>query len=533
MDTVIPSGTRCSGSGPLAWRRWLPWLAYALLFGLAFGQKALYVSNQNTKFLIGLARGGYGYLHNDWLAGATDPFPLFSKLVELTWRWGDPLLFHAYYILLVAAYALAGLLIASWWFGEDAPRGKLALFAGFLFLFHAHPVRRLFHEYFPAGLGRQYLLGCYLEPATFGAFLLLGVGLFMHRWRYPGMLLLALAACMHPTYIIGASVLALSCFAWMLTDPSVSRKQACLALGIFLLALSPMLLYTRTALAPTSPEIQATAASILANERIPTHAKPDHWRAADTLPLSLMMIFGIAVAHRRRLVLLMLPLALLIVGSLLWVAAFPSDRLSLIAPWRVSSILVPLAVFVLLAQACHHLYRWAKPLWRARPAHLLAAGAAVYLTAVGFYTLPKDYARQRRKDTAALFAHIGAHKSPRDIFLTPVEMRDFRLATGAPAMVTWKSHPTRDIEFLAWYHRLRQADAFFKAPPTRRQRLLAELVRECDLTHVVLENGAESAGPALGAVVYRDARYTVLRIDPAALRGPKLQAATRTDTPAP
>lgn len=58
------------------WRLWYP-----LVFGLAYSQEALFSSNQNTKFITGLARAGYRDVAADWMAGITDPFPLFSQLL--------------------------------------------------------------------------------------------------------------------------------------------------------------------------------------------------------------------------------------------------------------------------------------------------------------------------------------------------------------------------------------------------------------------------------------------------------------------
>ena len=87
--------------------------AYPLIFALSYSQAALFEDNQNTKFIVGLARAGYRDIASDWLAGITDPFPLFSFL--LTWqveRLGVAVGVHAAFFLLTAVYAMAALWLA-------------------------------------------------------------------------------------------------------------------------------------------------------------------------------------------------------------------------------------------------------------------------------------------------------------------------------------------------------------------------------------------------------------------------------------
>ncbi|MEJ2040583.1 MAG: hypothetical protein P8X55_16885 [Desulfosarcinaceae bacterium] len=55
---------------------------YPILFGLAYSHPVLFTSNQNTKFISGLALAGYRDIAADWMAHITDPFPLFSILLK-------------------------------------------------------------------------------------------------------------------------------------------------------------------------------------------------------------------------------------------------------------------------------------------------------------------------------------------------------------------------------------------------------------------------------------------------------------------
>ncbi len=100
------------------------WALAILALGLAYGQSPLVSSNQNQYFLHGAARAGIGFLRQDWLAATADPTPVFSAIVEWTYRLLTPAAFHFEYLLLFGVY-LAGLwLLADSAFGLRRSAGR-------------------------------------------------------------------------------------------------------------------------------------------------------------------------------------------------------------------------------------------------------------------------------------------------------------------------------------------------------------------------------------------------------------------------
>lgn len=89
-------------------------LLVMVVFGVAYTQPALYYSNQNQYFLHGLARGGRGFLNEDWLAHTADPTPVFSALIAFTYRYLPEWFFYIYYLFILGIYlhALAGIFTA-------------------------------------------------------------------------------------------------------------------------------------------------------------------------------------------------------------------------------------------------------------------------------------------------------------------------------------------------------------------------------------------------------------------------------------
>ena len=128
--------------------RWL--LLYGIVFGLSYPQEALFSSNQNTKFITGLARAGYGDIAADWMARITDPFPLFSYLLQ--WQYQFLGLYagtHLSFFLIAGAYGILGVRLAKV-FSRILRRHRAVWVFALLWLFvHIVGVKDLLGRYFP------------------------------------------------------------------------------------------------------------------------------------------------------------------------------------------------------------------------------------------------------------------------------------------------------------------------------------------------------------------------------------------------
>ena len=92
-------------------RRWFALSAVAL--GTSYGLLPLYSSNQNHRFLIGLARAGEGLLADDWLSSTVDPFPVFSAYITLVHRFLGDWVHYVVYYALFGAYTYGLMRIAE------------------------------------------------------------------------------------------------------------------------------------------------------------------------------------------------------------------------------------------------------------------------------------------------------------------------------------------------------------------------------------------------------------------------------------
>lgn len=112
-----------------------------LAFGLAYNQSPLYTSNQNQYFLHGAARAGLGFLSADWLANTADPTPVFSWIVEWTFRLLPPAPFYLEYLLLFGVYLTGVWLLADALFALRTSSTRALFFLAIMVLLHSAVLR--------------------------------------------------------------------------------------------------------------------------------------------------------------------------------------------------------------------------------------------------------------------------------------------------------------------------------------------------------------------------------------------------------
>jgi hypothetical protein len=394
--------------------------------------------------------------------------------------------------------------------------------------------------YLQGVLAGQYVLGAKFQPSTFGVFLLAAVVLFLADRLGWAVACLALAVNVHSTYLLPAGLLTAGFLAALLREGQVAR--ALRLNGLALLVVLPAVLYTWLMFAPTSPDEFAKAREILVNVRIPHHCRPGLWLDAIAVLQIGWFALSLVWARSARLLLTLAVPALLALALTLAQVLTDSTALALLFPWRISSILFPIATAVLLAR-----------LVQALPAGVetrtvrIASGAIVLLLAIGggwimaarqgfhvndeelpllrfvrdtkqpgdVYFLPvgiPDLAASTRGSLSSDFKPLAEKKTDQRVL--SVDLQRFRLFTGAPIFVDFKSIPYQDTEVLEWYERLRPftETVWRELHAGRFDRPLADL-RARGVTHLIAPAGQKLEHPALSEV-YKDDGYRVYRLNP-------------------
>jgi hypothetical protein len=541
---------------PLPAGRWLPapgawllttvpWLLAALAFGLAYTQAPLYYSNQNQYFLHGLAQGGLGLLADDWLAQTADPTPLFSFLVALTYRYVGEWPFYLYYLGVLGIYfaSLLGL------FRVLHPGRSLPVrlaFAVTLALLHSGWLRLVsvrlwgvdYPWYFQAGVAGQYILGPALQPSTFGVLLVLSICLFVADRPVLAAMSAALGAVWHSTYVLSAGIIVFSYLFVLLREGR--RRDAAITGIVALLLVVPVLVYNAENFAPTSAATLATALDVLVNFRIPHHCLVSRWLDIIAVAQIAWIVLGIVLARGSRLfpVLLICALATLLL-SIVQVAT-GSAALAVLFPWRPSSWLVPIATAVILGTIVVLAGRRLDS-WQGTPRAAVSALLVLLLLGLavsGLVININGLGYRLSTDELAMMDHVKATKAKGDVYLVPVdlpkprtspgasssdfkaldqrkhgrglipiELQHFRLRTGAPIFIDFKSIPYRDTELIAWRDRVQ---AVLHVYETGSAAALRELATKHRITHVVVPAGHPLKLP--GELEFADEHYRIYRL---------------------
>ncbi len=494
--------------------RW--YCLYAILFGLAYSQKALFTSNQNTKFISGLALAGYGDIAADWMAHVTDSFSLFSHVL----KWQYQLLglhagVHATFVLLVALYGISALWLAKDLLANlEYKRWAVWLFALLWLFIHTKGIRGQWSSFFPSGLAGQYMLGTYYQPCCFGVLLLAGSAAYTSRRLVWAAICLILAPLFHPTYLISSALITTTIIMLPANRTlGLGRRERLVFFSLVGLGLAAYAVWYFPAFIPQDPLIQKEAHQILAEVRIPHHAIPAKWQLSKTI--SFFVFAGIsAYLGRKRLMGQLLMIMLLFTGAvILWALIDHNSTFLVIAPWRVSVFLAPLSWIVLLSA----LVRWSAQVGGGGIASRSSAGlrkavltVGVLASLIGVLNLVSVYQRKPKKDHYPISRFLTNYHRSGSRYLVPLKEMKIRLEAGVPVYVTWKSHPVRADEFLEWYKRTQTAKTIYKKPLDQAQPALAALLEGGSVSHMIWPvSKGDFPFSHLGRRIYRDKDFSL------------------------
>ena len=323
----------------------------------------LFSANQNVYFLWGMAKAGIGSLPHDPLLVQTDPYPLFSLLVMLVAGSGQLWLFHIIYWSVCAVFSFALFGIAHHLFDLYGGPLKLAVFSALFLLLNSGGIwSGLLRELvgidllgiWDSGIAGQAVLHGYLQPSTAGVFLLLSVHHFLRQQPAGVFLSLAAAAIIHANYMFVGAGMGLVYLLLFISRRRVRMSDYIVWAGVSVLIVMPQLLYVATFFLPHTDE-QATALTEAVQQTAVgnIHLDPSLWLDLRTALQCCAVLFAIVLWSRTPLGNLLLALTVLfgLMGGLAF--ALESQTLLSLTPWRVSVVLVPVAILALAGRLIH------------------------------------------------------------------------------------------------------------------------------------------------------------------------------------
>jgi hypothetical protein len=496
-------------------------LAWSAVFALIYTQLPLYTSNQYQYYLHGLAHAGYGYLANDWLARTLDPTPLFSLLIETTFRaFRSEIPTYFYYGLLMGIYGISLWGIADWLFPMRSSKAHTLAFTTAFLLLHSTVFRFVLSRLwdgesaylFEGGVAYQRVLGQFFQPSTFGVFLLLSIFLFLRRRRGMSIFSLAIAIYFHATYLVAGALITLGYLVSIWQEER--RWGAVLRFGAASLAsVLPVVCYALLVFGPTDAALYRQAQFLMVHYRLPQHANIVYWIRWTVYAQVALALGSLWVTRKTRLFPIVSVSAL---GIVLLTAAqvlSGSDSLALLFPWRLSVILIPLASTILLAAAVRWAFHRIPPVspGAQRGFAIACLFTISTLMAAGVIRFVLDSLAAPDPVDASL-AYLTKHASDEVVFIPP-RIESFRLTTGMPAFTDLKSIPYRDTDVLEWYRRLQIANTFYEEG-TDRCSQSQEIYRQEGVGLFLLPQGGISASCPAWHMEYQDSDYSLIRIFP-------------------
>jgi hypothetical protein len=120
-----------------------------------------------------------------------------------------------------------------------------------------------------------------------------------------------------------------------------------------------------------------------------------------------------------------------------------------------------------------------------------------------------DWQSKQSSPDRPMMAYVRENKQSGEVYLIPTKMQDFRLETGAPAYIEFKSIPYQAEEVLFWYHKVLLAGDFYRRGDC--DKTLIQLRWE-GVTHLVLPPGSPGIDCPGVRAVYSDGVYGIYEV---------------------
>lgn len=505
---------------PLIFKRIAVFLLLGLLFSLSYTQNPLYNSNQNSHMLRGLASAGYGFLSDDWLANTVDPFPVFSMLMVFSFKFLNENWFYIYQFLIYSAYFYAFAGIADHFFNLRKNKSLWWTFLALVIFLHSALASELFINSIGQDLGRvlhhgvalQYAINHNFQPSSFTVFLILAVYLFLKGRDYLAAFFIGLAGLIYFSVAIGGAFLIIG-FLYVLVFREKKIKRAFLVGLIALILVLPIVIYVYLNFAPTDPVAYQEMQHLFFDIRFPHHANPADW-GKDSFGKLALVITSLWLIRKSR-VFPVLTISLGLVVLLTLVTIFTGNKsLGLLFPWRLSTVLVPIATAVLLAKGLDLLNRKKTEFFKTREKTIVISTSLLTAACVcwGIYSQVTLFQEQQSSPERGVIDFVKNNKKKGETYLTPHGFEGFRLATGAPIYISFKSHPYNDVDVVAWDRRVKELEGIFDRFQDLTDAELIKFMKEKSLTHVLFAKNTYLPHHSSFMLIYDDKFFSLFKM---------------------
>jgi len=190
-----------------------------------------------------------------------------------------------------------------------------------------------------------------------------------------------------------------------------------------------------------------------------------------------------------------------------------NKSLALILPWRISTVLVPIASSLILAKFVSMVFqmlnntlsKWVRPLQAVILTVIVVLGyMGVHQTITLLHT--------PRAGLTASARFVARTYQPGNLYLIPTDMDLFRLAAKVPILVDYQSNPYKDTDVVEWFNRVESANSFYSASGQSACNMLDELSDKYGITDVIVKGGSSMANCGLTHEIYKDSDFAIYAV---------------------
>ena len=157
----------------------------------------------------------------------------------------------------------------------------------------------MFHEKtFFSGVAGQSVYNKTYQPSTFGVLVILSLSLFIYDKIIISIIIASLSAIIHPTYLIQSIFLISGYCIYLLYIKNY--KNLLIAILVALILLTPLLLYLILNFISLDPNISKLGQDIMAEQRIPHHAKITYWFSYKDIQSLIIIILALFLIHKEK-----------------------------------------------------------------------------------------------------------------------------------------------------------------------------------------------------------------------------------------
>lgn len=453
-------------------------ICFSLLFIFSSGALPLFEGN-HSHLLRSIAYFEGSKLSNDWLANQTDPIPVFTFINSFLIKTFSPKITYLFHAILGLILINSCFFICKNFLNK---KNSITILAIWFFIFFI-----IFHEKtFFSGVAGQSVYNKTYQPSTFGVLLILSLCLFIYDKIIISIIIASLSAIIHPTYLIQSIFLISGYCIYLLYIKNY--KNLLIAILVALILLTPLLLYLILNFISLDPNISKLGQDIMAEQRIPHHAKITYWFSYKDIQSLIIIILALFLIHKEKNI--FIPLTVVCALSLIFTLIHyltDSNFFGLLFPWRSSVYLNPISILIILSIILNKLVQKYSIIIE-NYSKVVFSICSLLILALTIPGVKEIYSLNELKNKKFSLALMLSKEKYIHRLLIPINQNHMRMNSGIPIFVDWKSTPYKNEEIINWYERIRLANNFYLSSTFKeRYDIFNQITKLENISHFVVK----------------------------------------------